>query len=104
MKRKSGFVLRQVCGEYVIVGEGLERVNFNKMISLNATAAYLWDAVESKEFSVQTLTDMLLDKYDVDEKTAAQDAAATVSRLLSKYESITATTKPIAAEVNEEVE
>ena len=74
MKRKSGFVLRQVCGEYVIVGEGLERVNFNKMISLNATAAYLWDAVESKEFSVQTLTDMLLDKYDVDEKTAAEDA------------------------------
>lgn len=80
MKSKSGFVLRQVCGEYVIVGEGLERVNFNKMISLNATAAYLWDAVESKEFSVQTLTDMLLDKYDVDEKTAAQDAAELASK------------------------
>ena len=39
-----------------------------------------------------------------DIRTAAQDAAATVSRLLSKYESITATAKPIAAEANEEVE
>ena len=39
-----------------------------------------------------------------DISTAAQDAAATVSKLLSKYESITATAKPIAAEVNEEVE
>ena len=74
MKKKSGFVLRQVCGEYVIVGEGLERVNFNKMISLNSSAAYLWEAVEEKEFSVQTLSDLLTDKYDVDEKTAANDA------------------------------
>ena len=67
-------MLRQVCGEYVIVGEGLERVNFNKMISLNSSAAYLWEAVEEKEFSVQTLSDLLTDKYDVDEKTAANDA------------------------------
>ena len=74
MKKKSGFVLRQVCGEYVIVGEGLERVNFNKMISLNSSAAYRWEAVEEKEFSVQTLSDLLTDKYDVDEKTAANDA------------------------------
>ena len=74
MKKKSGFVLRQVCGEYVSVGEGLERVNFNKMISLNSSAAYLWEAVEEKEFSVQTLSDLLTDKYDVDEKTAANDA------------------------------
>ena len=74
MKKKSGFVLRQVCGEYVIVGEGLERVNFNKMISLNSSAAYLWEALEEKEFSVQTLSDLLTDKYDVDEKTAANDA------------------------------
>ena len=63
-----------MCGEYVIVGEGLERVNFNKMISLNSSAAYLWEAVEEKEFSVQTLSDLLTDKYDVDEKTAANDA------------------------------
>ena len=67
-------MLRQVCGEYVIVGEGLERVNFNKMISLNSSAAYLWEALEEKEFSVQTLSDLLTDKYDVDEKTAANDA------------------------------
>ena len=42
MKIKKGFVLRQLLGEYVVTGEGLERVNFNKIISLNATAAYLW--------------------------------------------------------------
>ena len=29
---------------------------------------------------MQTLTDMLLDKYDVDEKTAAQDAAELASK------------------------
>ena len=35
MKQKKGFVLRTVCGENVIVGEGLETVNFGKLISLN---------------------------------------------------------------------
>ena len=35
MKQKKGFVLREVCGENVIVAEGIETVNFNKLISLN---------------------------------------------------------------------
>ena len=30
MKIKKGFVLREVCGEHVIVGEGLGAVNFGK--------------------------------------------------------------------------
>ena len=43
MKIKEGFILRKICGEYVVVGEGLAQVNFNKMLSLNASAAYLWE-------------------------------------------------------------
>ena len=42
MKQKKGFVLREVCGEKVIVAEGLETINFGKLISLNETAALLW--------------------------------------------------------------
>ena len=42
MKLKKGFVLREVCGENVIVGEGVETVDFGKLINLNPTAALLW--------------------------------------------------------------
>lgn len=72
---KEGFILRQICGEYIVVGEGLAQVNFNKMMSLNESAAYLWKEVQGKEFSVEDLTKLLLDRYEVAEDVARADAA-----------------------------
>jgi len=76
MKQIEGFKLRPLGKEFIITGEGVAQVNFNKMISLNATAAYLWECVEGKDFSVDDLKAALLDRYEVDEETAAKDAAA----------------------------
>ncbi len=73
MKIKEGFILRSICGEYIVVGEGLAQVNFNKMLSLNESAAYLWKEVEGKEFTPEDLVNLLLDKYDVSRKQAAAD-------------------------------
>ena len=74
MKIKKGFVLRQLLGEYVVTGEGLERVNFNKIISLNATAAYLWEQVQDKDFTVEDLAGLLTEKYEVSEEIALKDS------------------------------
>ena len=73
MKIKEGFILRKICGEYVVVGEGLAQVNFNKMLSLNETAAYLWEAVSGKDFTREDLVQLLLDKYEVTPERAAED-------------------------------
>lgn len=75
MRIKEGFILRTICGESVVVGEGLAQVNFNKMLSLNASAAYLWKGVEGKDFTLDDLTALLLEKYDVSAERAAEDAA-----------------------------
>ncbi|MBR5063934.1 MAG: PqqD family protein [Bacteroidales bacterium] len=75
MKIKDGFILRTICGEHVVVGEGLAQVNFNKMLSLNSSAAYLWESVTGKEFTVEDLTNLLTEKYDVSADKAAEDAA-----------------------------
>ena len=75
MKIIEGFRLRTLGEEYIVVGEGLGQVNFNKMISLNASAAYLWESVEGKDFSVDDLTQLLLDRYEVEPAVAAADAA-----------------------------
>ena len=56
MKQKSGFTLRNVCGEHVIVAEGLEVINFNKLLSLNESAAYLWEqAAQLGDFTAEQL-------------------------------------------------
>ena len=73
MKIKEGFILRSICGEYIVVGEGLAQVNFNKMLSLNESAAYLWKEVTGKEFSLDDLVQLLLDQYEVTPEQARQD-------------------------------
>jgi hypothetical protein len=79
MKIKEGFVLRQVCGENVIVGEGLNAINFGKMLALNETAAWLWQqAVAMGEFTVETLADKLCEEYDVTQDEARRDVAAII--------------------------
>lgn len=46
MKIKKGFALREVCGEQVVMGEGLEVVDFRNLVGLNATASFLWKEAE----------------------------------------------------------
>lgn len=77
MKLKKGFVLREVCGENVIMGEGLETVNFNKLINLNETAALLWKkAMELGDFTAEQLADALTETYEVSHEQALSDAEA----------------------------
>lgn len=74
MKIKKGFVVRTICGEHIVSGEGLEQIDFNKLINLNDTALYLWNAVEGKDFSIEDLVKLLTGEYEVDEATAKADA------------------------------
>lgn len=79
MKTKRGFRLRELGGDYILIGESAELVNFNNLITFNEAAAYLWQNVEGKEFDVETLTQLLLDEYEVTEEVARQDAEATIN-------------------------
>lgn len=74
MKTKNGFVLRNVCGENIIVAEGMENIDFTKIISMNESSAFLWKNVEGKDFSNETLRDLLVEEYEVDADTALKDA------------------------------
>ncbi len=77
MKLKKGFVLREVCGEKVVVGEGLETVNFGKLISLNDTAAWIWEkAAELGDFTNEQLADALTETYEVGSEKALTDVKA----------------------------
>ena len=76
MRIKEGFVLRQMCGENIVAGEGLEHINFNKLISLNSTAAYLWQELVGKEFTVDEMAELLIARYGIDKELALKDSEA----------------------------
>ena len=67
--------MRKLGREHIVVAEGCGLVNFNKMVSFNDTAAYLWETLSGKEFAVDDIRQLILAKYEVDEQTAAADAA-----------------------------
>ena len=58
MRIKKGFELREVCGEYIIVAYGKENIDFNKVISLNESASFLWKAIADKNFTADTLSSL----------------------------------------------
>ncbi len=76
MRVKKGFELREVCGEHIIVAYGRENIDFNKVISLNESATFLWKAVCDKEFNAEMMADLLCQEYEVDAETASKDAQA----------------------------
>ncbi len=81
MKIKKGFILRTVCGENVIVGEGLDAINFGRMLCLNETAAWLWkQAVEQGDFTAESLAKALCDEYDVSPDQALADVKETINQ------------------------
>jgi hypothetical protein len=78
MRTKKGFRLRELGGDYILIGESAELVNFNNIITFNEAAAYLWQKVQGREFDVDTLTELLLAEYEVSEEIAREDAQATI--------------------------
>lgn len=80
MKTKKGFKLRSICGENVIVAEGIENIDFSRIISMNESAAYLWSNVQGKDFDADTLVKLILDEYDTDEATARRDIEALIQK------------------------
>lgn len=74
MRIKSGFELREVCGETIIVSFGVENIDFSSIISLNETAAYLWSKMEGQDsFTVADMVKALTDEYEVGEDEARLD-------------------------------
>ena len=77
MKTKKGYRLRSLGDESLLVPENpYEAIDFSRMISLNASAAFLWKEVEDKDFDAETLVNLLMEGYGIDHDTAQHDVEA----------------------------
>ena len=81
MKIRKDFKLREICGEYVVTAEGMQAVDFTKLISLNETAVFLWKTAEKQgEFTIASLAQALCDEYDVVMAQAEKDCEAIMAQ------------------------
>lgn len=69
MKAKTGFNLRKVCGQNIIVAEGKENMDFSNIISMNESSALLWQETQGKDFTEEDLVTILQANYQLDENT-----------------------------------
>ncbi len=80
MKIKEGLILREVAGNYIVVAIGDMVKEFNGVINLNETGAFLWkNLADGKD--EQGLVDALLGEYDVDKTIAEADVKKFIDKL-----------------------
>ena len=80
LKIKDGYLLREVAGNIIVVPVGEESVNFNGMINLNETGAFLWKLLQD-DVEPRFLLNELMKEYDVDEETAKADITAFINKM-----------------------
>lgn len=80
MKVKEDFLLREVAGCYVVVPVGKATVDFNGMVNLNETGAFLWKRLQ-EDTTKEALVDAIVKEYDVAGDVALKDVEAYLNTL-----------------------
>lgn len=71
MKIKDGFLIRKVASQYVVMPCNND-INFNGMISLNESGAFLFNLLK-ENITKEDLLQAMLNEYDVSEEVALND-------------------------------
>ena len=65
--------------------EGLDAINFGRLLALNETAAWLWKEAQALgEFTVETLAERLCEEYEV----AADEARRDVEEIINDWQKV----------------
>ncbi len=81
MKIAEGFLLRKVANKSVVMPIGKKAFDFNRAITLNETAAFLWAILQSEDVTKEQLLEKLLSEYDIDAATAQGDIEKFLNKL-----------------------
>lgn len=74
MKIKEGFIIKKLGIGYIVVTVGDASKDFNGVIRLNETGAFLWQSIQDGADSREKLIQAMLDRYeDLDQEIAKKD-------------------------------
>ncbi len=80
MRASTGFILRNLAGEYVVIPAGDNIGAFGGAILMNELSAFVWEQLKVS-VSRDELLARILDRYEVEEKTAAADLDALLAEM-----------------------
>lgn len=81
MKINPNYKLRKIAGETIIVNQGTANVDMTRIISLNASACLLYQALAEHEFTTEDAAKVLMDSYGINNGQALKDAGKWVESL-----------------------
>ncbi len=84
MKIKKGFTLRSVMGQNVVLAEGNNADSYGKIITLNPSAAMLWNELRGKSFEIEDAARLLEKTYSIDHSVAMADATYIINLMVEK--------------------
>lgn len=81
MKIAAKFKVREMAGEQVVIMPGRVGADMTRILSLNTSSRYLWEALSGREFGAEDVARLLVEAYEVDKETARHDAEAWIDKL-----------------------
>lgn len=81
MKIKSGYSVRQIAGENVVIMQGRYGVDMTRVIAFNDSALLLWNELCDKEFELKDVVAVLLKNYEVSHSQAEVDSQKWIDTL-----------------------
>lgn len=83
MRLKEGFVVYDLCGKKIVLAQGLANIDFNRVLSLSDSAAWLWEEARRQgDFTVESLAEALCGEYEI----TPADAQADVMELVAQWQ------------------
>lgn len=81
MKLNDKLKIRDIAGESVVLMPSQDGKDMTRVLALNSSSRYLWDTLHGRDFETEDVVKALLDKYEVEEERAREDAAKWIAQL-----------------------
>ena len=80
MKVNQDFILREVAGENFLIPLGHAALRIHGMIVMTESGVLLWKKLQTEQ-TIESLTESLLEEYDVDRQTAQKDVTEFIEKM-----------------------
>ena len=82
MKIKSNYKLREIAGETIVVNQGTTGVDMTRIISFNESARMLYLELVDKDFTLEDVVSIMMDRFGITREMAIKDASKWIDILI----------------------
>lgn len=81
MRIKEHLILRRTGDKYLVIDPGKGVVDLAYVYALNQTAAELWEGLKGRDFSTETISELLVQMYEILPEKALDDAVCFIREM-----------------------